>query len=213
MTDRGLVIGAGVGPVEELAEALGAAPAELLGLDGQGDRSPAALEAARARLGSGDQVDWVVVALWPPTATRSPFLDLLDEDWERRSEWALTAWVAAMGAAVQRCRDGGRIVAVVERPPPLDSVGWSAESALADAVEALVRSLSRSEGPRGVRVNAVSTPFRMVELPVRPPAPPLDSFPGGVVPEVAEAVRMLIGPGVAGVTGTMVHADCGRSWR
>jgi hypothetical protein len=45
------------------------------------------------------------------------------------------------------------------------------------------------------------------------PLPPLSTFPGAVDKEVAAAVQMLSGPGVQGVTGTVVHADAGRSWR
>jgi hypothetical protein len=41
----------------------------------------------------------------------------------------------------------------------------------------------------------------------------LASFPGTVEHEVAAAARMLLGGGVLGVTGAVVHADGGRSWR
>ena len=128
-------------------------------------------------------------------------------------EVALARWFAALGVAVRRCADGGAVVAVIERPPPLDAAGRGAASAVADAAEALVRSLARSDGPRRVRVNAVTTPTRLVAPPVIDPPPALPSFPGSVDVEVAGAVRLLLCPDGAGITGTVVHADCGRSWR
>ena len=115
--------------------------------------------------------------------------------------------------AARRVADGGAIVAVAERPSPLDCAGWAPESGIADAVEAFVRSLARSEGGRGVRVNAVTTPARFVTGPVVAPAPPLPSFPGSIDADLAAAATMLLGPGVVGVTGAVVHADAGRSWR
>ena len=78
--------------------------------------------------------------------------------WVARAELALARWVTAFGVAKLRCADGGVVVAVVDRPAPLDSAGWAPESGIADAVEALTRSLARSEGPRRVRVDAVTTP-------------------------------------------------------
>jgi hypothetical protein len=45
------------------------------------------------------------------------------------------------------------------------------------------------------------------------PAPPLAAFPGSVLLEAVGAVRLLLEPDALGLTGTVVHADCGRSWR
>jgi enoyl-[acyl-carrier-protein] reductase (NADH) len=148
-----------------------------------------------------------------PQLTSGTLAGLSAEQFEARAERPYAAWYAALGAASRRCRDGGVIVALVERPSPLDCAGWSPEGGIADAVEALARSLARSEGSRGVRVNVVTTPLRMMPERVVAPLPPLASFPGSMHVEVLGAVTMLLGDGVAGVTGTVVHADCGRSWR
>jgi NAD(P)-dependent dehydrogenase (short-subunit alcohol dehydrogenase family) len=118
-----------------------------------------------------------------------------------------------MGVAARRCADGGAVVAVVERPPPLDVAGWAPAAAVADAAENLARSLARAEGGRGVRVNAVTTPVRLHRPPLVDPQPSLATYPGRVDREVVGAVRMLLGDDAAGVTGTVVHADGGRSWR
>lgn len=172
-----------------------------------------ALDEWRTETSQGPQTGAIVVAVWPTTNTAAPFTTMSPTDFAVRSEWPFVAWYAALGAAIERCADGGTIVAVIERPSPLDCAGWAPESGTADAVEAMIRSLARSEGPRGVRVNAVTTPSRLAPAqPIAPP-PPLSSFPGSVDHEVSNAVSMLLGSGSAGVTGTVVHADCGRSWR
>jgi len=172
------------------------------------------LEDWRRTAASGPPAERVVVAVWPENL--GPPGELADaplDEWIARAEVGFARWFAALGVAARRCTDGGAIVALVERPAPLDCAGWAPETGGADAVEAMVRSLARSEGARGVRVNAVTTPLRSTRLPVVDPAPSLATFPGRVDHEVAGAVRLLLGGDAAGVTGTVVHADCGRSWR
>lgn len=203
-----VLLGADIPAVRSLAEALGAELAAL-----PEDRSDEALEAWRTAVAAGPAVARLVVAPWPDAQVGAAVDDLDPASWEARAERPLAAWVAALGAAVTRCADGGTLVAVVERPSPLDCAGWAPESAVADAVEALVRSLGRSEGPRAVRVNAVTTPHRFVTGEVVQPAPPLATFPGTVEHDVAGAVRLLLSPDAVGITGTVVHADQGRSWR
>ena len=203
-----LLLGTPVDGVRALAEGLGADLVELpLGDD------DATLEAWRNEVGSGPPVDRIVVAAWVDAPAPGVVDDLDPASWEARTEAPLAAWVIGLGAAVRRCPDGGTIVAVVERPAPLDCHGWAPESAVSDAVEALTRSLGRSEGPRGVRVNAVTTPSRLTTGEVVMPPPPLASFPGTVEHDVVGAVRLLLDEGASGLTGTVLHADAGRSWR
>lgn len=171
------------------------------------------LDRWRGENSDGPLVPAVVVAVWPEVHAPMALMGTPASEFVRRSEWPFVAWVAALGVAVSRCADGGSIVAVVERPSPLDCAGWAPESGTADAVEALIRSLARSEGHRGVHANAVATPSRLAPAHPIAPLPPLASFPGRVDVEVVRAVQMLLGPGIAGLTGTIVHADCGRSWR
>jgi NAD(P)-dependent dehydrogenase (short-subunit alcohol dehydrogenase family) len=203
-----LLLGTPIDAVRGLAGGLGA---ELVAVPvGAGDE---ALEAWREVVGDGPAVDRVVVAPWVEAPAAGVVDDLSPESWAARCEVPLTAWVLAMGAAARRVADGGVIVAVVERPAPLDSFGWAPESAIADGVEALTRSLGRAEGPRGVRVHAVTTPARLTTGPVVQPPPPLGSFPGSIERDVVGAVRALLSDDVAGLTGQVVHADAGRSWR
>ncbi|HEX7136115.1 MAG TPA: SDR family oxidoreductase [Iamia sp.] len=170
------------------------------------------LEAWRTAAMAGPAVDAVVVAAWVTAPSGPvPLADVGLDEWVARGEAPLARWFAALGVAARRAADGGSVVAVVERPAPLDCADRAAETGVADAVLAMARSLARSEGGRGVRVNVVTTGARLVPATVVDPAPPLATFPGTVGTEVVGAVRMLLGPDAAGVTGTVVHADCGRS--
>jgi len=212
-----LVIGTDDPVVAELADALGGSISRAPEIRPVPDditwEWSEPLERWRAELAQGDPTRSVVVAAFAPPAAARPLAELGLDAWVGRAEGALATWIAALGAAKVRTADGGALVAVLDRPPPLDSRGRAVESGVADAVEALVRSLARSEGPRGVRVNAVTTPARVTGEQVVSPAPPLNSFPGTLAREVAGAARLLLAEDAAGVTGTVVHADCGRSWR
>lgn len=170
------------------------------------------LEPWRDEIAAGRSVPWVVVAMWAQSPVgATPMVELDDQAWNGRLRESLAAWVAGLGAAARRCAAGGRIVALFERPATLEAAGFAAEAAVADAVEALVRSLALSEGARQVRVNGVSTPNRLVPQTPAAPVPSVAAAPSGVGSEIRAAVEMLIGPGVAGVTGTVVHTDRWRS--
>ncbi len=172
-----------------------------------------ALETWRADAGLAAPSTRVVVAAWTPQHAAGRLIDIDAATFAARAELPFVAWFVALGNAVRRCADDGAIVAIIERPSPLDCAGWAPEGGVADAVEAFVRSLSRAEGHRGVRVNAVTTPHRLIPDALVAPSPPLANYPGTLELEVASAVSALLGPAVGGVTGTVVHVDCGRSWR
>jgi enoyl-[acyl-carrier-protein] reductase (NADH) len=175
--------------------------------------SATTLESWRADASNAVASSRVVVAAWTAEHVAGNVVDIDGSTFAARAEQPFIVWYLALGHAVRRCADNGAIVAIIERPSPLDCAGWAPESGIADAVEAFVRSLARSEGHRGVRVNAVTTPHRLVPARVAAPRPPLANYPGTLEVEVLNAVAMLLGPGVAGVTGTVIHADSGRSWR
>ncbi len=209
-----LLIGSAGGDVRLLAQELGAELVELPApVEAEGWGWADELEAWRSQASSGARADRIVVACWPGQFTAAHAVELTPAQWEGRAEQPLARWVAALGVAVQRCADGGSIVAVVDGPTALESPGWAPETAVAEGVRALVRSLALSEGARRIRVNTVSTPARLPLGELLHPAPPLPTFPGSIAQEVAGAVRLLLSPDACGVTGGIVHADAGRAWR
>ncbi len=171
------------------------------------------LESWRAEAAAGPRHERVVAAAWPPSPEPGMAADLDLAGWEARAEQPLARWAVALGCAVSRCADGGSVVAVVDGPTALECGGWAPETAVAEGIRALCRSLALSEGQRGVRVNVVSTPARLPVGEVLQPPPPLAGYPGTLERDVAGAVRMLLSADAAGVTGGIVHADAGRAWR
>jgi enoyl-[acyl-carrier-protein] reductase (NADH) len=205
MRDAPLVIACDVPAARSLANALAG---EFLAIPSASE----ALERWRGReLGEATRYS-VAVAPWSGHSEAGAVLDTPAEAWLARAEEPIARWVFALGVAAAHCADGGAIVAVVERPAPLDCAGFAPEAAVADAACALVRSLARSEGPRGVRVNAVVTSARLAPAKPVAPLPALASFPGTLAREVAGAVRMLLTSDANGVTGQVIAADCGRTW-
>lgn len=205
-----LTIGTPTAEVRALAKALDAEWLEVPALE---TADAAALEVFRLAHQDTHRYPKVVVAVWHAQAAPAPLVDLEQDEWERRAELPLVAWNVAMGVASRLVRSDGALVAVVEAPAPIDSSGWSPECGVAEAAIVLARSLAQSEGARGVRANAVTTPLRLGggEL---APAPALPGrFPGTLEADVVGAVRMLLSDDAAGVTAGVVHADCGRTLR
>jgi NAD(P)-dependent dehydrogenase (short-subunit alcohol dehydrogenase family) len=211
-----LMIGTPTAEVRALAKVLDAEWLEVPALE---VADAAALEAFRhAQLaGASDQnrrrFAQLVVAVWRERAEPSPLVEIDQDEWEQRGEYPLLAWNVAMGVASQLVDDGGALVAVVEGPAPIDSPGWTPECAVAEAVIVLARSVAQSEGGRGVRANAVTTPLRLGGG-VLAPAPALpDRFPGTLQGDVAATVRMLLSDDARAITASVSHADCGRTLR
>ena len=154
----------------------------------------------------------IVVCTWPASLQATPFLEVSPEQWRARAEWPTALWFTVMVAAVNRCADGGAVVVVTERPAAIDVEGFAPEVGVAEGTLCLVRSLATIAGDRGVRINAVTS--EVLTAPAQPVgAPPsLTSFPGSAAIEIAGAVRLLLSADAGGVTGTKVHADCGRTW-
>jgi enoyl-[acyl-carrier-protein] reductase (NADH) len=207
MHQRTILIGTVTDEVRVLAQRL---DADLVELDATSDDALGQWRIAQAAAG---RVERVVVAAWPERITSTVFDPTAAEEISTAVENQLVSWIVGLGAAASRCVDGGAIVAVLDRPAPLDAGGHTTAAAVADAVEALVRSLARSEGPRKVRVNAVTTPARATRRPVPDPAPPLQQFPGDPVDDTIPVIEMLLAESSAAVTSQVVHADSGRSWR
>ncbi len=144
---------------------------------------------------AGPPVAAAVVAVWPSSPAPSSVLDTDLGGWTARLETDIALWFAALSTACTRCRHGGQVVAVVDRPEAKGSAGWALESAVADAVEVMAKSLVEVERWRGVRVNVVSTSARLSGA-----GRPWES-------DVVGAVDMLLTGGGQGVNGTVIRVD------
>ena len=139
----------------------------------------------------------MVVAAWTERPRPSKLVDTGLGPWLDTMEAPFARWFAALTAGSQRCADGGQVVGVVDRPPPKESAGWSSVAAVADAVEVLVHSLAELHRPRGVRVNLVTTPDRLVA-------------DGQSAPQaVADTVSMLLQAGPGGITSAVIPMGAG----
>ncbi len=180
-----------------LAQGLGATLDELpaVALDAAWTQGHV-IEAWRDDQRSEPPADRLVVAVWPGETSAVPLVDVDLGHWTTHMETPFALWFAALAAACGRCIDGGRVVAVTERPEGKRSAGWSLESAVADAVEVMVRSLDLDHRSRGVSLDVVSTSAR------------LEGASPTAVADVAVAVTMLLESGPTGLdTGVLRMAS------
>jgi NAD(P)-dependent dehydrogenase (short-subunit alcohol dehydrogenase family) len=205
-SERTLLLATNTASMQALARSLDAELEPLPAID-----APETFEAWRDEAVERPPRDRVVVSVWSDTHVSGALLGVDSKVWETRFERPYQLWNFALGAASRRCRDGGSIVGLVQAPAALDSPGWTPELGIGDGVSALVRSVAAAEGRRGVRANTVVTPLGLVSGEVIAPAPPLDAFPGRLENEVAGAIRLLLTPDAAGLTGRILSADGGRS--
>jgi enoyl-[acyl-carrier-protein] reductase (NADH) len=214
-----LLLGTASPEIEVLVEALGA---DLISLPPMpsteaGELSKSwswakELEQWRERTLTGARYQKIVVAIWQQEQVGQVLVETELPQWTQRCEVPIAWWAVALGCAQSLCSENGAVVVLIEMPSALDSENWTAEVAVAEAAVALTRSLARAEGARGIRFNAVTTPVRMTgnQILVAPP-PPLDTFPGRLDREVVGAVRLLLQDDACGLTGTVLHADGGRT--
>lgn len=190
-----------------LADALGADLATLPALD-----RPEDFEAWRADAVAGPPAARVVVAVWPTPPSPASLVETDADAWRARFELPYLLWNVALGAAGRRVAEGGVVVALCRMPAALDAAGLVPETAIADGVLALARSVGAAEGIRGVRAHLVTTPIGLVERPTCLPMPALpDAFPGRIEDEVAGTIRLLLSDEARGLTGRWLAADGGRT--
>jgi NAD(P)-dependent dehydrogenase (short-subunit alcohol dehydrogenase family) len=155
------------------------------------------LEEWRSKLLARPPFAGVVVAMWPDSPRPSLLVDLDLDGWVEQFETRFALWFAALAAGSDRCAGDGQVIAVVDRPDPMQGAGWATEAAVADAVENMVRSFAQIHHPRGVRVNLVTTPARTTAAAPASVDEVEDSLVG--------AVTMLLSGHDAGLTASVVH--------
>ena len=161
---------------------------------------------------NGNTYAKIVVAIWQDEPAAKPLIEMNLNHWVQNCEAPIAWWTASLGSAQALCIDGGAVVSVIDQPTVLDSENWTERVTVEETVAALTKSLARSEGGRGVRFNAVTTPSRISRhQPLVDPQPPLKSFPGTIEKEVIGAVKLLLDDNASGLSGRVLNVDCGRS--
>jgi NAD(P)-dependent dehydrogenase (short-subunit alcohol dehydrogenase family) len=210
-----LFVGLDVPETRGLADALGAdlvAPPPIPDSTTWGWDFSDEIDAFARSLADGPPVSSVVVCTWSAHYRAQQLVDTTPVAWVDEVERPLALWFRVLTEVVDRIADGGALAVVVERPAPIDSNGHAGTSAVAEGLVALTRSLALIQGPRNVRANVVGTEISTAPELLLGLAPALPSFPGTPDLQVAGAVRMVLSLDAAGVTGTLVRADSGRSW-
>jgi hypothetical protein len=162
VTPTRLVIG--TTPAAWLATGLDAEMSQLPGTTFDPSWSTAGeLEAWRSAALDRPKVSEVVVAVWQEQLVNLPVTDTDLDDWLAGLETPFARWYVALTVGAALCDDGGRLVAVVDRPGAMAAAGWGSPAAIADAVEITARSLAELHRPRRVQLNQVITEARLVD--------------------------------------------------
>jgi hypothetical protein len=162
MTSPRLVIG--TNPAAWMATELDAELTLLPGTTFDSTWSTASeVEAWRSAVLDGPKMSEVVVAVWQEQVVNLPVLDTDLDDWLSGLETPFARWYVAMTVGAALCDDGGRLVAVINRPSAMAAAGWGSPAAIADAVEITARSLAELHRPRGVQLNQVITEDRLMD--------------------------------------------------
>jgi hypothetical protein len=162
MTPGCLVIG--TNPSAWMAKEIGAELSLLPGVAFDSSWSTAhELDTWRSAAMERPKVSEVVVAVWQEQVVNLPVIDTDLDAWLAGLETPFASWYVALTVGAALCDDGGRLVAVVDKPGAMAAAGWGSTAALADAVEITARSLAELHRPRGVRLSQVISEARLVD--------------------------------------------------
>jgi len=137
-------------------------------------------------------------------------------EWQDVIDTNLTGTFNACQAAVERLRDGGRIVNIASVSAFVGFFGQANYAASKAGVVGLTKVLAREVAKRGITVNAVAPGVVLTEMGLAIPEPtreamlpliPLGRF--AEPREVAEAVLFLASPMASYITGQTLHVNGG----
>ena len=146
------------------------------------------------------------------------FIRMSDDDWDLvlRVNLRGTAFCSRAAGKIMFKRRAGRIVNISSVIGLMGNAGQANYAASKAGVIGLTRSLSKELGPRGVTVNAVAPGFIQTAMTDKLDEEtrkaymkgiPLARF--GTVEDVSEAVKFLVSPAAAYITGQVIAVDGG----
>jgi enoyl-[acyl-carrier protein] reductase I len=174
-------------------------------------------EAARETYG---RLDFLIhsIAFAPPQELRNPYVDTSRAGWHLAMDISVYSLVAASRAAAALMTDGGAIVTISYVGGEKVVPGYNVMGVCKAALEHSVRYLAWDLGRRKIRVNGISAgPMRTLSAAgiaqfdkLREHAVQKAPLGRNVEPSELGATGLyLLGDASAGVTGEILHVDCG----
>ncbi|MEE8450739.1 MAG: enoyl-ACP reductase [Thermoguttaceae bacterium] len=169
-----------------------------------------------------DKLDLLIhaVAFAPPQELRNPYVQMSREGWHLAMDISVYSLVAACRRAAPLMRDGGAIITISYFGGEKVMPGYNVMGVCKAALEHSVRYLAWDLGRQKIRVNAISAgPMRTLSAAgisnfdkMRDHAAGKSPLGRNVEPEELAATGLyLLGEASDGVTGEVIHVDCGYS--
>jgi len=176
------------------------------------DQVRALFDRAEAELGGIDIVVAAAGMIRPVTLAEAT-----DQDFSDHIEVNLRGTFSALREAARRIRDGGRIITFSSTTLALNPPGYGLYNATKAAAEGLTKVLAKELGGRGVTVNAIAPGPVATELFMTGKTSDEVAQAAGRVPQnrigqpidIADAVALLVSPGVAWINGQTIRVNGG----
>jgi enoyl-[acyl-carrier protein] reductase I len=176
----------------------------------------AAVEEAHGRL------DFLIhsIAFAPPQELRAPYVEMSREGWHMAMDISAYSLVACSREASRLMTDGGSIITVSYYGGEKVIPGYNVMGVCKAALEHSVRHLAWDLGPKGIRVNAISAgPMKTLSSAGISDFDQMQDHAARRAPlqrnvefrELADTALYLLGGPSSGMTGEVLHVDCGYS--
>ena len=195
-------------------------PKIVLPCDVQNDDDIARVFAAIGE--SYGRLDFLIhsIAFAPPQELRSPYVEMSREGWHLAMDISAYSLVACSREASRLMTDGGSIITVSYYGGEKVIPGYNVMGVCKATLEHSVRYLAWDLGPKGIRVNAISAgPMKTLSSAGISDFDQMQNHAAQRSPlrrnvefrELADTAVYLLGDQSSGVTGELLHVDCGYS--